>query len=159
MARQVRVLEFRMESSDQVVEEMDRLSDAHDGWVNFRPSVPDEEVPPNPGGLAMLFSTDVHDVPICTWVAGKESRHGLGPDSLGVQHSAGTRTLAHLASLGVSLPQGWRAVQDHPRRGIVVLAPPGTSRSEELSWLLQAGTALSRVSLHGDWVAEIHQAA
>jgi len=159
MARHVSALEFRVEDPRSVVEEMDRLAQAHAGWVNLRPSVPDEEVPPRPGGLATLFSTDLHDVPICTWVAGRESRHGVEPDSLGVQHSAGTKSLAQLRSLGVPLPQGWRPVQDHPRRGLVVLAPAGTALADELSWLLQVGTVLSRVRLEGDWVAEVHEAA
>jgi hypothetical protein len=159
MARQVHVLEFRIEEPAAVVGEMDRIGEAHDGWVNLRPVLPSEQEPPPPTGLAALFSTAVHDVPICTWVTGKSNRHGVEPDSLGVQHSAGTKALAHLGSLGVSLPRGWRSVQDHPRRGLVVLAPAGTGHAEELAWLLQAGTVLSSVRLSGQWRAEVHEAA
>jgi hypothetical protein len=159
MARRVHVLEFRIEEPATVVGEMDRIGEAHDGWVNLRPVMPPEQEPPPPTGLDALFSTAVHDVPICSWVVGKPSRHGVEPDSLGVQHSAGTKAVAHLGSLGVSLPRGWRSVQDHPRRGLVVLAPAGTAHAEELAWLLQAGTALSSVRLSGQWRAEIHEAA
>ncbi|MGA2036567.1 MAG: hypothetical protein ABSH04_03170 [Acidimicrobiales bacterium] len=158
MARQKSVLEFRVEEPGMVVEQMDRLGEMHRGWVNLRPALPADDEPPPPTGLDMLFSTAVHDVPICTWVAGKAGRRGVESDSLGVQHSAGTKTLAHLGSLGVSLPQGWRAVQDHPRRGLVVLAPAGTGHAQELAWLLRAGTALSRVHLSGEWRAEVHGA-
>ena len=157
MARRVRVLEFHVEEPGSVVEEMDRIGEAHDGWVNLRPALPPEQEPPPPSGLGALFSTAVHDVPICTWVTGKSSRHGVEPDSLGVQHSAGTKTVAHLGSLGVLLPRGWRTVQDHPRRGLVVLTPAGTGHADQLVWLLQAGTVLSRVPLSGKWRAEVHE--
>jgi hypothetical protein len=159
MAKHVRVLEFHVDEPGAVVEQMDVMGRARAGWVNFRPELPEEEVPTSPTGLDMLFSTSVHDVPICTWVAGKNNRHGVTPDSLGVQHSAGTRTLSHLASTGLVLPDEWRAVQDHPRRGLVVLAPSGTGHLQELSWLLQAGTVLSSVRITGEWRAEVHGAA
>jgi hypothetical protein len=156
--KQVHVIDFRLEELGVVVEQMDLMGNAHTGWLNFRPAVPEEEEPPAPTGLDMLFSTAVHDVPICTWMAGKTNRHGVAPDSLGVQHSAGTKTLAHLASLGLALPTGWRVVQDHPRRGLVVLAPAGTGHLEELSWLIQSGTLLSTVRVTGEWHAEVHGA-
>jgi hypothetical protein len=157
-AKQVQVLEFGAEEPGAVVEHMDRLGHAHKGWINLRPLLPPEEEPPAPTGLDMLFSLSVHDVPTCTWVTGKEGRRGVEPDSLGVQHSAGTKALAHLGSLGVGLPRDWRPAQDHPRRGIVVLAPPGTGHAEELAWLLAAGSALSGVKVTGKWQAEVHDA-
>ena len=150
------VLEFRVEEPAAVVERMDRIGEAHRGWVNLRPSLPPEEEPPAPSPIGAIFSTEVHDVPVCTWVAGKAGRHQTEPDSLGVQHSAGTRTVAHLASIGLALPEGWRPVQDHPRRGLVVHPPVGTGHRDELEWLLMVGTALSKVRLRGDWYAEIH---
>lgn len=151
------VVEFELEAPDAVVEQMDLLGEAHSGWLNLHPELPEDEEPPRASGLDMLFSTSVHDVPTCTWVAGKVTRHGVSPDSLGVQHSAGTRTRLRLASLGLGLPGDWRTVQDHPRRGLVVLAPFGTAHSQEIAWLLQAGTLLSTVRLTGRWLAEIHR--
>lgn len=136
---------------------MDRLGSAHDGWINFRPAVPPEDEPPPPTGLGALFSTARYDVPICTWVAGKVGRNGVEPDSLGVQHAAGPEVFAHLATIGISVPAGWRRVQDHPRRGLVVRPVPGTAHAEELSWLLEVGAALSAIRLTGSWVAEVHE--
>lgn len=158
MRKTVQVIEFRLDQPEAVVEEMDRLAQMHEGWVNLRPAIPPEDEPPRSSPITMLFSSGIHEVPICTWVTGKLGRHGgeVGPDSLGVQHATGTRTAANLRSLGVAVPHGWRAVQDHPRRGLVVLAPAGTQHADELSWLLQAGTVLSRVTLTGEWVAEVH---
>ncbi len=158
MRRSVQMVEFRVDDTAAVVEHMHRLGRLHDGWVNLRPAIPPEDEPARPSPLTMLFSSGIHDVPTCTWVAGKLDRHGqdAGPDSIGVQHATGTRTASTLRSLGVPVPQGWRAVQDHPRRGLVVLVPVGTEHGEELSWLLQAGTALSRVQVTGEWIAEVH---
>jgi hypothetical protein len=156
VATPLEVVEFRVEDPVVVVEHMDRLGRSHSGWVNMRPAIPADEEPPSPSPLAAIFSTSVHEVPVCTWVAGPARRHGTDPDSLGVQHAAGTRTAAKLRALGVGIPAGWRVVQDHPRRGLVLLAPDGTSHSEEVAWLLEAGTALSRIRLNGAWRAEVH---
>lgn len=158
-ARRVRGIEFRIEDRDEVLAVMDRLGSAHDGWINFHPAVPPEDEPPPPTGLGALFSTATYEVPVCTWVAGKVGRNGVEPDSIGVQHAAGPKVVARLAQLNTPLPRGWRPLQDHPRRGLVVRPPPGTTHGEELSWLLEAGTALSRVRLTGSWLAEVHEAA
>jgi hypothetical protein len=156
MKRKVESFEFRVDDVRAVLEAMDRLGEDREGWINLHPQVPEEEDVPSQSPLGVLFSVSTHDVPVCTWVAGKVQKAGIAPDSLGVQHAAGTRTVAQLASIGVPVPSGWRTVQDHPRRGLVVLAPVGTAHSEELDWLLSAGTALSRVRLTGEWVAEVH---
>ena len=76
---------------------MDRLGAGHRGWLNLRPGVREEDAPPDPSGLTLLFAASpTHEVPVCTWVAGKQARHGLEPDSLGVQHATGTRVVARL---------------------------------------------------------------
>jgi hypothetical protein len=159
MARRVEKFEFAVDEVREVVGVMDRLGAAHDGWVNLRPSLPDEEEPPSPSPLAALFSTELHEVPVCTWLAGKLQRQRVQPDSLGVQHAAGPKTVAHLRSIGIEVPRGWRTVQDHPRRGLVVLAPSGTDHEDELHWLLEVATALSAVRLRREWIAEVHSPA
>lgn len=159
MATRVQRLEFRVEEPRSVVEQMDRLGESHSGWVNLRPSLDPEEEPASPRGIGGLFSSASHDSPVCTWVAGRLQRHGVEPDSLGIQHSAGTRAFAQLVSLGVAVPDGWRRVQDHPRRGLVLLAPAGTDHYVEVDWLLGAATLLSRVRLTGEWVCEVHSRA
>lgn len=156
MPRQVETIEFRIEDTGPVVDAMRRLSEVHDGWLNLAPFVPDEDVPPAPSGLWGLLSGPAHDVPLCTWVPGGVHRDSVAPDSLGIQHSAGTRAVALLRSVGVVLPNGWRPVQDHPRRGLVVQVPAGTPMSDELSWLMEAGAALSKVPIRAGWIAEVH---
>jgi hypothetical protein len=155
--RPTRLVEFRVEDDSAVVAAMDEISSAHDGWINLHPQVrPEDEPPPRSGLTTLLLAGPVHDVPVCTWVAGKLTNHGAQPDSVGVQHAAGAKVLGRLASAGLALPPGWGLVQDHVRRGLVVRPAPGTENAAVLSWLLEAGTILSAVRLTGDWQAVVH---
>jgi hypothetical protein len=72
-------------------------------------------------------------------------------------HRSGTKAATRIVAYGVELPAGWRVVQDHPRRGLVVRIPPETSAADALTWLVEAGKALSVVPLTGDWLAQIHR--
>ncbi len=154
MARPTYELEFRLGDDGAVLDHMGRLGDARRGWVNLQPGIREEDVPPRPGGLAVLFALPAHDVPVCTWVPGTQD---MEPDSLGVLHSTGTKVVARLAGLGVPLPEGWRWTQDNPRRGLVVRTPVGTTHDAQLTWLLQAGTVLATVPLTGEWRALVYE--
>jgi hypothetical protein len=157
VARPSEELEFDAERPEAVARHMERLGAVHRGWINVQPAIREEDAPASPTPLGLLFSADLYEVPVCTWVAGSVARHGLAPDSLGVQHATGPRAVARLASLGHPLPDGWRWVQDHPRRGLVVRPPVGTPYGEELTWLIGAGTALSGVPLTGRWRALVYE--
>jgi hypothetical protein len=146
---------FTPDEPGPVLAQMDRLAALHQGWINFNPGVREEDVPPPQGAFGTLFSGTIHDIPICTWVPGAAGRKGTEGDSVGIQHNAGTKTVAHLVTLGVPVPVGWRREQDHPRRGLVVRVPPGVSHAEQLSWMLEAGAALSTVPLTGEWEAQV----
>ena len=148
-------LSFVPEEPDAVVAEMDRLGAAHKGWINLLPEVREEDVPPPPVGLSTLLTGRVHDIPICTWVPGRQGRRGVEPDAVGIQHNGGTKIVRHLTEIGVPVPDGWRPEQDHPRRGLVLRVPVGVGHAEQLRWLLEAGSALSTVRLTGTWVAQI----
>lgn len=157
MARPSEELEFEPARPEGVVHHMERLGAVHRGWVNLQPGIREEDAPAAPTPLGLMFSADLYEVPVCTWVAGSTSRHGIAPDSLGVQHATGPRVVARLASLGHPVPEGWRWVQDHPRRGLVVRAPVGTAYGEELAWLIGAGTVLAAVPLTGKWRALVYE--
>ncbi|MHB8328607.1 MAG: hypothetical protein ACYDD6_03085 [Acidimicrobiales bacterium] len=156
MSRPSEEFEFRIEDTSSVLQRMDLLGAAHGGWINFQPAVADEDELAAPSALGMLLSGPVHEVPVCTWVPGRVGRHGVEKDTVGVQHATGTKVVARLASLGTALPEGWRWVQDHPRRGLVVTTPSGTSHAEQLQWLMRAGTTLCSVALTGDWRAVVY---
>lgn len=148
--------EFSPQQPGTVLDHMQRLGIEHRGWLNLQPGVREEDVP-SAGPISMLFAGSVHAVPVCTWVAGHEGRHGVEADALGIQHAAGPRALAGLAAGGLPLPAGWRSAQDHPRRGVVVRTPPGTPHQEQLDWLLRAGEALTAVPVTGDWLATVFE--
>lgn len=157
MARPSDDFEFLPEDADAVVAHMARLGAAHRGWVNLQPGIREENAPQPPTALGLIFSSAIHEVPVCTWVAGHSGRNGVEPDSLGVQHATGPRVVSRLASLDVPLPEGWRCVQDHPRRGLVVRTPVGTDHGQQLRWLIAAGAALSGVPLTGEWRALVYE--
>jgi hypothetical protein len=153
----VESFEFSPAEPGVVLAHMDRLSAVHQGWINFNPGVREEDVPAPPGAFGALFGSNIHDIPICTWVPGAMGRKGAERDSLGIQHSAGTKVVAHLATLGLPLPTGWRWQQDHPRRGLVVRVPTDVSHAVQLDWLLRAGAALTIVPLTGEWEAQVRE--
>jgi hypothetical protein len=149
---------FTPDDPAAVLAHMDRLGVAHKGWINFNPGVLEEDVPVPKGGLGPIFGIGSgHEIPICTWVPGAMGRKGAERDSLGIQHNTGPKVVARLATLDLALPPGWRWQQDHPRRGLVVRVPTEVTHGDELSWLLQAGAALSTVPLTGDWEARVSE--
>ena len=157
MARgRIESIEFDASAPTVVLSVMDQLASAHRGWVNFMPEVEPEDEPPAANGITLLLAGAVHDVPLCTWVAGTVGRRGLQPDSVGIQHAAGARVLRRLTEAGLGLEDGWTLVQDHPRRGLVVVPAPHADRGDVLRWLLRVGETLSTVRLTGQWQAEAH---
>jgi len=154
--RRVETVEFRVEDPAAVVRAMDAIADAHDGWVNLHPVLRPEDEPPPRQGITTLLAGPVHDVPVCTWVAGTVSRRGLQDDRVGLQHARGERVRLRLAAGGVAIPDDWRLVQDHPRRGLVLALAPDTPHGVVVAWLLEAAAVLSALRLSGDWRAEIH---
>ena len=59
-----------------------------------------------------------------------------------MQHAAGERVRQRLITAGVGVPEGWRIVQDHPRRGLIVTPSPDTSHHDVLAWTLEAGRSI-----------------
>lgn len=128
------------------------------GWITVAPLVPEDDRPePDTGPISSLFSAGRHEVPLCSWVPARQGRRAK-PDSLGIQHSTGTKSAARLAARGVPVPGGWKVLQDHPRRGLVVAPPVGTSVEAMFDWLLRAGSSLSKVDFDGRWDVRIHRA-
>jgi len=149
---------FAPENPAVVLSHMDRLGAAHEGWINFVPAVNEEDEPGASVGLGNLFSSSGPEVPVCTWAAGKDGRRGIERDSLGIEHATGTKVVDRLAILGIPVPEGWKPEQDHPRRGLVLRPPTDVSHARQLTWLIDAGTALSRVRLTGLWEARVRPA-
>lgn len=156
-----RVIEFLASSPAALVDAMRELRTRHAGWVNFRPRLGDDDTgggdpPAARAGLFGLVSSKGTAVPWCTWVPGAEGRRGPEPDSFGLQHPAGVRARDLLRPAGVLLPDGWRLLSDHPRRGLVIEAPPDTDPDEIVTWLLRAAAVLAQGPMPDRWIAAIH---
>jgi hypothetical protein len=150
-------VEFRPDQLGPVLIHMEALTEAASGWINVRPVIEAEHQPPPPGPLS-IFGGSVHKVPTVTWMPGKVERSGsTGATRVGLQHAGGPRVVAMLRDRGLPLPEGWRVVQDHPRRGLVAKLPAGADDAHVLDWLIRAAATLCTVPATGRWRAEIYE--
>jgi hypothetical protein len=150
-------IEFLPDQLGPVLTRMDALTAAASGWVNVRPIIEEEHQPPPPGPLS-IFGGSIHKVPTATWMPGKVERSGsMAATRVGLQHAGGPRVVAKLRELGLALPEGWRVVQDHPRRGLVAKLPAGADDAKVLGWLIRAAGALCAVPRTGRWRAEVFE--
>jgi hypothetical protein len=108
--------------------------------------------PPARSALASLVGSRGPTVPLATWTpAGRRE-----PATVGIHHGEGPRGVDLLAERGVALPEGWRKLQDHPKRGLVLVPPPAATPAEVdpvLAWVLRATGALCPVPRTGEWRA------
>lgn len=111
------------------------------GWVNLRPDL-DDLPPPSKGWFGNVFSNRGPAVPLATWHPGERAA--------GIEHGTGSKLdgRAHV-------PTGWRVVQDHPRRGLVVHVPDAVADAEVIRWLVELGEELSPVPTAGRWTAVV----
>lgn len=152
------VLEVDLNSLSPVIHRMKELAGQGVGWMNLQPGIDPEDAPRAEPGLFGLFSGRGPVVPVATWTAPAARRRGPPePEQVGIQHPAGGRAAGLLAEAGLAVPDGWRILQDHPRRGLVVAVTPGASHEAVLDWLLRATARLSAVPLTGSWRATIHR--
>jgi hypothetical protein len=153
--RPVETIEFEPSSAVAVVERMDQLAAAGDGWINLMPGVPEEAVEEPPRGVfSALFGTTQAPVSMGTWMPPGARR--ASEETLGFMHPRGRGAVGQLASAGIMVPSGWRVGQDHGRRGLILHPVAGTPHSEVLSWSLRAGAALTAVPLTGRWQARVY---
>jgi len=137
------------------------LTAAGAGWINLEPGYDSEDAPPPRSLLGQAFSARGPDIPLCTWVPPQARRRGwTEPATVGVHHGAGAKAVEKLRARGVDVPAGWRVMQDHSRRGLVLAVPDdaGATPAAIVEWLIEAGTALCPIQLSGWWRAAIHAA-
>lgn len=151
-------IEFHEDHRGPVVQRMATMAEAHRGWVNFSPGL-DLDVPPAPRSLmSSLFTARGPEVPLATWSPGDGSRE---PATIGIQHGKGPRVLEQLTDGGIALPEGWRKLQDHPKRGLVCVVPQDRddpALDGVLQWLLRASGHLCPVPRTGEWRALCYHA-
>jgi hypothetical protein len=153
------VIEFQEMRRSAVVDRMVTLGTSRTGWVNFTPGLDVDEPPPPRSTLSQIFGARGPDVPLATW--NPQGRPDRDPFSVGIQHAQGPKILNLLRENGLGPPETWRRLQDHPKRGLVLAAPPTTDRDEldaMLDWLLMATGFLCPVRRTGEWRAMVYGA-
>ena len=159
MARTPELVEFRPEDPSavaQIVRVMAELTGAQKGWINLYPGIHPDDEPPTPSILGSLFSGSGPAVPVCTWVAPQATQKPPHAE-LGILHKSGPKAVRTLAAEGITVPEGWKVLADHPKRGLVVAVHPDSPQEDVLAWLMRAGAALTRIPLTGSWQAAINR--
>jgi hypothetical protein len=156
--RDVDRFEFTPPAFDRVTGHLRHLTEAGQGWINLLPGVEldEDERQTMAPGIFSLFSNRQPPVTMCTLMPARPSRRAFDGVTVGVQHPTGGKAVARLAEAGVAVPEGWLLRQDHPRRGLVLLARHSAPEVDVISWALRAGTALCRKEMTGDWQAVVY---
>jgi hypothetical protein len=148
-------IEFAGDDTAALVGRMRTLAVDRSGWVNVRPLVDAEELPRR-RGLDALLNAGLPLLAIGTWIPGAGNRRGREPDTVGIQHPTGRRVATRLVEAGLRPPEGWRGIQDHARRGLIVELPEGTDPARVLAWLLPVLVELGDGPDPDTWRATIH---
>ncbi|HEX7131196.1 MAG TPA: hypothetical protein VF228_01395 [Iamia sp.] len=151
-------IEFTVTAPEAAVAAIEELVAARSGWINLYPEVDEAEAAAvTPNAVASLFRAPGPPIPQATLIAPTDGRRGPKPPQLGMTHGVGTRVVARLAAEGLTLPEGWKVVQDHVRRGLVVRLDDPLDVDRALTWALRAGTLLCPINTTGGWLAEVHR--
>ena len=159
------------ESTGELLDEMRSIDRAANGWVNIRPRPEDDPDPsmadlaptPPPSPLGLLARRRVVTIE-GTWVPGRAGRKPGEPASVGLEHPAGRFAVRQLRDGGLALPERWKVVTDHARRGLVLSVPPSGETDDDraadlreiVDWLVQAAAILAPDQVSGRWQAEVH---
>lgn len=163
---EIETVAFSSGDTGPVEEAMAALEARGLGWINLGPGLRDDQIDrlPAPSFLGRWFSGRGPVVPMATWTpagpggdSGRSSGKKPTPAVVGVAHGAGPKALDQLRDAGLDLPEGWRKVQDHAKRGIVVEVAPGAGHADVAAWLVSACWSLCPIEIDDEWLAEIHR--
>lgn len=149
------MVHFRDRDLSEVVDEFDRIAGDADGseWITVSPWVDPENLPVV-SMLHRIFSARGTQVPEATWVAAQQGE----PAQLGILHATGAGALDRVHEAGVKVPETWRKLGDHSKRGLLFAIHPDTSTEAIIEFALDASRALSRVPTDDRWVAQVSTA-
>lgn len=151
-------IEFQASDPSPAVEVFGELVEARAGWLNLYPEVDeDEALAVTPSAVGALFRAPGPPIPQATLIAPTEGRRGRKPAQLGLTHGVGTAVMRRLAAEGLAKPEGWKVVQDHVRRGLVLRLDDPPDVVATVTFALQAGALLCPVTTTGGWLAEVHR--
>jgi hypothetical protein len=156
--RETDTFEFNPAQTDRVDRYLAHLTEAGQGWINLMPGLEEEDDGPTtvPAGAFALFTSRQPPVTMGTLMPARPNRRTTDGVTVGLLHPTGNKAAQRLVDAGVALPDGWRVRQDHARRGLVVLARYGESEAVIVRWTVQAGTALCRKEMTGEWQAVVY---
>ena len=163
----MRLVDFTSDDLAPVLREMAPLGASRAGWVNVKPRPEEDpaefmtEFAPTPVPAPLgVFSRRRTTAVEGTWIPGQRTKRGVDPASVGLEHPAGRFAVRQLRDAGCPVPEGWKVIVDHARRGLVLSVPeredPEAQQELILSWLVRAATTLALVPMTGRWQAEIH---
>lgn len=152
----VEFVEFDTGDEDAVVRIMDELADGS-GWLTVDPAIDERFPPPTQTAFGRLLSGRGPAVPRGTWVPADVDRRRPEPVSVGILHGTGSKAVERLADKGVTVPERWRVVNDHSKRGVVLYVPIDVLHADVLRWTCAATRALTRIPLTGRWRVAVHR--
>ncbi len=157
MSRTVQHIEFTFDDRDAVIDAMRELVARRAGWVNIQPIVDQERLPAPPTGIISGWLTGgLPPLPIGTFMAPEMRRGQLRHGSIGLAHNANAKVARRLVEAGIVAPEGWHAVQDNARRGVVLNVPPDADAAVVLDWILRSIEELATVPTDRTYRATTH---
>ena len=156
MGVDVEFLEFDPAEPGEVLTAMADLAGGT-GWVTLDPAIDERFAAPAENLFAKIVSGRGPAVPRATWVPADVERRRPEPMSVGILHGTGSDAMGRLAEKEIMLPERWRIVADHSKRGLVAWVPIDIPLHQVLAWTLTASRALTRVPLAGGWRAAVHR--
>lgn len=154
---EIEFLEFIPGEGDAaVVAVMEELAGGS-GWLTLDPSFDEDFPPPQQTTFGRLVSGRGPAVPRANWVPAELDRRRPEPVSVGILHGTGARAVDRLADKDIQVPERWKVVADHSKRGLVAWVPIDEPHDEVLAWTCRAATALTRVPLTAQWRVAVHR--
>ena len=132
MRTQFRTLKFSPTTVGPVVELMNRYIYTSDSifWFNIEPDVDERSI--HTGSILWkAFSSRGPRIPQFTWTSATDRKGNYQPSEIGLTHPTGIAVLERIKGFQINIPDEWRLIQDHPKRGIVFQLP-ATYDSEEV---------------------------
>lgn len=128
------------------------------GWMNLFPQVEEDDATAvTPSALGAMFRASGPPIPQATLIAPTNGRRGRRPAQLGLSHGVGTRVVRRLAAEEIRVPEAWKVVQDHVRRGVVLTLDDPLDVTRAVTWSLRAAETLCPIPTTGRWLAEVHR--
>lgn len=153
---EVELLEFEPGAEGEVVAAMEQLSDGS-GWLTLDPAIDERFPPPQQSTFGRLVSGRGPPVPRANWVPADMTRRRPEPVSVGILHGTGANAVERLAEKDIAVPDRWRIVSDHSKRGLVAWVPIDIPHLDVLRWTITASRALTRIPLETRWRVAVHR--